>query len=83
MCGLCHERVPIVVDHNHTTGERRALLCGGCNIALGTAERKDWLRKAAAYLVKWAPRTKEASVRMLVPMLFGKFLAGGLKGPGA
>ncbi len=42
------------VDHNHTTGEIRGLLCHGCNLMLGNA-REDiaTLRSAIRYLEKW------------------------------
>lgn len=42
------------VDHNHTSGEIRDLLCGRCNLAAGNV--KDSSLKAeqlAAYLKKW------------------------------
>lgn len=39
------------IDHCHTSGAVRALLCGGCNVGLGAfRERPDVLREAAAYL---------------------------------
>lgn len=39
------------VDHNHTTGEVRGLLCSNCNRALGLLQdNPEILRKAAKYL---------------------------------
>lgn len=40
------------VDHNHTTGKVRALLCGACNTGLGLfRESPERLRKAIAYII--------------------------------
>ena len=42
------------VDHDHTTGQIRGLLCGSCNNLLGLAyDRPEILRSAAAYLDRW------------------------------
>ena len=37
-CLSCKEEKPLVVDHNHETGEVRALICQRCNIAVGFVE---------------------------------------------
>jgi hypothetical protein len=42
---------PLVVDHCHTTGTVRGLLCGGCNSALGHfGDRIESLNSAVRYL---------------------------------
>jgi len=39
------------IDHDHKTGEIRGVLCGGCNVALGSArDDPELLRNLAAYL---------------------------------
>ena len=39
------------VDHDHVTGEVRALLDGKINVALGVFDHNpDWLRRAADYI---------------------------------
>lgn len=39
------------IDHNHDTGEVRAILCTLCNVGIGAfRERVDLLRKAIAYI---------------------------------
>lgn len=44
---------PLYVDHNHTTGKVRALLCSACNLALGNfKESIDSLLNAVSYLRK-------------------------------
>lgn len=65
-CALC-DKIPVrllTVDHNHTTGKIRKLLCFGCNTRLGYVEmlcpcclpkinygREDeWMQRARIYL---------------------------------
>ena len=38
-CKICNYVRKLVVDHNHSNGEFRGLLCAGCNMALGTLEK--------------------------------------------
>ena len=43
--------ISLAVDHNHTTGKVRDLLCRNCNVILGfVGEDIDILLKAAAYI---------------------------------
>jgi hypothetical protein len=55
-CAICADRLDvdgyrkIHVDHCHTTGRVRSILCSGCNVGLGHfRESPELLRKAAAY----------------------------------
>ena len=58
--GLCHicggqgeqnKRPGLVMDHNHTTGKLRSLICSHCNVGLGMfKENPILLRAAIAYL---------------------------------
>lgn len=52
---------PLSVDHSHTTGKVRALLCSSCNHLLGHAfESAEVLRAAALYLEQHADCVGEA-----------------------
>ena len=56
LCAIC-ERHPedgvLRVDHDHSTGKIRGLLCRHCNLALGNmSDDVSLLRKAIAYLEK-------------------------------
>lgn len=64
LCSICsqpetilHRRtglpISLAVDHCHTSGEIRGLLCRRCNQYLGAMEdNAEWMRKAADYLEK-------------------------------
>lgn len=58
LCAICgnpepHEGASLAVDHNHTTGKIRELLCSRCNLLLGHSKDSiETLKKAIQYLVK-------------------------------
>ena len=50
-CAICFEKKELVVDHNHTTGVVRGLLCKGCNLGIGHfSESAEALNSAISYL---------------------------------
>lgn len=50
-CEVCGSENRLCIDHNHTTGEGRGVLCSGCNTALGLAgDNAQRLRALADYL---------------------------------
>lgn len=61
-CAICNtklaENKDIHVDHCHTTGMVRGLLCRGCNLGLGNFfDNIQALTEAIKYLQKYAPQT--------------------------
>ena len=56
------------VDHNHTTGQVRGLLCRDCNVTTGVVENKwDKIQLIRQYLaewgaVEWDPKDKQVPV---------------------
>jgi hypothetical protein len=52
-CTICGEITQLVVDHNHTTGQVRALLCDLCNRGLGYfRDNPELLMRASNYLLE-------------------------------
>lgn len=51
VCAIC-QAVPKrpVVDHNHSTGKARGVLCQPCNVALAHVENESFRAAALAYL---------------------------------
>jgi hypothetical protein len=51
VCPICQVRCPLVVDHCHTTGKVRGLICHSCNSMLGySKDSQKTLEKAILYL---------------------------------
>ena len=51
-CAICQDPTkPLHLDHCHTSGKNRALLCSNCNTAIGLfGEEVELLLKAVAYI---------------------------------
>lgn len=56
LCAICEKppkgKRPLAIDHRHSDGKVRGLLCYGCNRALHVLETVTLLEKAEAYLKK-------------------------------
>lgn len=53
ICGSPRGARSLHVDHDHTTGKVRALLCGNCNKGIGNfQEDPDLLLAAAMYVLR-------------------------------
>lgn len=50
ICGNPPKKRPLHIDHNHSTGRVRGLLCFRCNRGLPTYATADWLRRACEYV---------------------------------
>jgi len=58
VCAICTEKFKntknMQVDHNHTTGQVRQLLCGPCNYLIGNAkEDVSIMKRAIDYINFW------------------------------
>lgn len=54
LCAICGKPpARQVVDHDHASGEVRAILCHGCNIKLPAVEDQSFLAAALAYLERF------------------------------
>src|SRR5437899_2643546 len=55
VCLICrlphHPENPLVVDHNHATGQVRGLLCSGCNTGIGLLQDSPFLCMVAAVYI--------------------------------
>ena len=65
VCAICHTSNPggghryLYVDHDHSTGEIRGLLCRDCNLMLGhSKDNQDSLQEAVRYLQKYDSRSR-------------------------
>lgn len=57
ICGDAPNGRRLVVDHNHTTGEIRGLLCYRCNCALGMmVENPNTAEKMLEYIISWGTK---------------------------
>lgn len=55
MCAICDQEEKLSVDHNHSNGRIRALLCAKCNCAIGLfRDSSDLLVKATRYLERFS-----------------------------
>ena len=55
VCAICRNPPKVRrldVDHNHSTGRVRGLLCHRCNRTLASWVNDEWLRAALVYLVR-------------------------------
>lgn len=51
LCAICQLYTKLVVDHDHSTGAIRGLLCGKCNKGIGLfKDNSSYLKNAAKYL---------------------------------
>ena len=39
LCYICKDQPAVALDHNHITGEFRAILCNSCNLLVGWVEK--------------------------------------------
>jgi hypothetical protein len=60
------------VDHDHNTGDARALLCSSCNVALGRMDEDPERIRSLADYADWC-RNREPNVKIIqLPMIFAQ-----------
>jgi hypothetical protein len=53
-CDMCNSPMRVHnVDHNHTTGSVRGVICSKCNTGLHYIENNEFMQLAATYLQKY------------------------------
>ena len=57
-CAICARTSQLVVDHNHTTGVIRGLLCINCNFGLGLFQDNQELLEVAAKYIRFFSHKK-------------------------
>ena len=59
VCAICGSgNIPLQVDHSHSSGKVRGMLCAKCNRGLGLFyDNQKFLRKAREYLIRWNDKT--------------------------
>lgn len=64
MCAICDSEARLVVDHDHSTGKARQLLCQSCNSFLGRHQDSvDLVTKAACRAAEEVIRATEVATR--------------------
>lgn len=65
VCAICGQAniggYPLVVDHDHQTGEVRGLLCFCCNRMLGQAHNSPRVLRAGAIFLEQSPPSRSCS----------------------
>lgn len=65
-CPLCGKDISnggASLDHDHTTGQPRGVICARCNHGLHYVDRADWLQRALLYVQTTGARSARVSER--------------------
>jgi hypothetical protein len=77
-CAICDDEVELGVDHDHLTGEVRALLCNGCNTAIGLLRENPILTEKALEYLRAHPKRfalmPESKAGNQIPKSFDAFV---------
>lgn len=68
VCEICGDYGPLVLDHDHKTGQVRGLLCHKCNIGLGQFEDNiELMSNAVDYIQRGKKFGRYPSCRRKAP----------------
>ena len=71
-CAICDRKDNLCVDHDHTSGNVRGILCIRCNTAIGYMNEMIGVTRALRYLIPHIPEENEAILKSEITTLINE-----------